>query len=127
MLQELYTGSQSIEESVSLGLIARYHERAADHAVELSRHLTFFLTGDRVSDRTEAHWQLAVLRRAPTSSAWVGTPGHALPAMLGVTSPSLRAPFGKPVLERLRVAAVAAEDRDGLVGVDVVGVRGSTP
>lgn len=51
MLSELYTGSQSIEESVSLGLIARYYERAADHAVELTRHLTFFLTGDRLSDR----------------------------------------------------------------------------
>ena len=53
MLSELYTGSQSIEESVSLGLIARYYERAADHAVELTRHLTFFLTGDRLSDRTD--------------------------------------------------------------------------
>ena len=54
MLSELYTGGQSIEESVSLGLIARYYERAADHAVELTRHLTFFLTGDRVSGRTDA-------------------------------------------------------------------------
>lgn len=53
MLSELYTGTQSIEESVSLGLIARYYERAADHAVELARHLTFFLTGDRLSDRTD--------------------------------------------------------------------------
>lgn len=48
MLSELYTGRQSIEESVSLGLIARYYERSADHAVELSRHVVFFLTGDRV-------------------------------------------------------------------------------
>jgi phosphate transport system protein len=53
MLSELYTGTQSIEESVSLGLIARYYERAADHAVEVARHLTFFLTGDRLSDRTD--------------------------------------------------------------------------
>ncbi|HEX6256766.1 MAG TPA: phosphate uptake regulator PhoU [Euzebyales bacterium] len=53
LLSELYTGTQSIEESVSLGLIARYYERAADHAVELTRHLTFFLTGDRLSDRTD--------------------------------------------------------------------------
>lgn len=53
MLSELYTGTQSIEESVSLGLIARYYERAADHAVELTRHLTFFLTGDRLTDRND--------------------------------------------------------------------------
>lgn len=53
VLSELYTGGQSIEESVSLGLIARYYERAADHAVELTRHLTFFLTGDRLGDRTD--------------------------------------------------------------------------
>jgi phosphate transport system protein len=54
LLSDLYTGVQSIEESVTLGLIARYYERAADHAVELTRHLTFFLTGDRVSGRTDA-------------------------------------------------------------------------
>ncbi len=53
VLSELYTGAQSIEESVSLGLIARYYERAADHAVEMARHLTFFLTGDRLSDRND--------------------------------------------------------------------------
>jgi phosphate transport system protein len=53
VLSELYTGTQSIEESVSLGLIARYYERAADHAVELTKHLTFFLTGDRLTDRTD--------------------------------------------------------------------------
>lgn len=53
VLSELYTGSQTIEESVSLGLIARYYERAADHAVEIARHLTFFLTGDRLTDRTD--------------------------------------------------------------------------
>jgi len=53
LLSDLYTGAQSIEESVSLGLIARYYERIADHAVELTRHLTFFLTGDRLVDRTD--------------------------------------------------------------------------
>jgi phosphate transport system protein len=53
LLSELYTGRQSIEESVSLGLIARYYERIADHAVAIARHLTFFLTGDRLSDRPD--------------------------------------------------------------------------
>lgn len=53
LLSELYTGSQSIEESVSLGLIARYYERIADHGVELARHLTFFLTGDRLPGRND--------------------------------------------------------------------------
>jgi phosphate transport system protein len=53
LLSELYTGRQSIEESVSLGLIARYYERIADHAVDITRHLTFFLTGDRLSDRID--------------------------------------------------------------------------
>lgn len=55
LLSELYTGAQSIEESVSLGLIARYYERIADHAVELTRHLTFFLTGDRLVDRIDTN------------------------------------------------------------------------
>jgi phosphate transport system protein len=53
LLSDLYTGDQSIEESVSLGLIARYYERIADHAVDLTRHLTFFLTGDRLVDRSD--------------------------------------------------------------------------
>lgn len=55
LLSELYTGAQSIEESVSLGLIARYYERIADHSVELTRHLTFFLTGDRLADRIDTN------------------------------------------------------------------------
>jgi phosphate transport system protein len=55
LLSELYTGTQSIEESVSLGLIARYYERIADHGVELTRHLTFFLTGDRLVERTDTN------------------------------------------------------------------------
>jgi phosphate transport system protein len=54
LLSELYTGTQSIEESVTLGLIARYYERIADHAVEIARHLTFFLTGDRLPNRHDA-------------------------------------------------------------------------
>lgn len=48
LLAELYTGSQSVEEAVSLGLIARYYERVADHGVELARQVTYFLTGERV-------------------------------------------------------------------------------
>lgn len=49
MLTELYTGRQSVEEAVSLALIARYYERVADHGVELARHVTYYLTGDRLS------------------------------------------------------------------------------
>lgn len=48
LLAELYTGSQSVEEAVSLGLIARYYERVADHGVELARQVAYFLTGERV-------------------------------------------------------------------------------
>ena len=55
LLSDLYTGTQSIEESVSLGLIARYYERIADHAVELTRHLVFYLTGDRLVDRIDTN------------------------------------------------------------------------
>jgi phosphate transport system protein len=55
LLSELYTGAQTIEEAVSLGLIARYYERVADHGVELTRHLTFFLTGDRLVDRIDTN------------------------------------------------------------------------
>lgn len=53
LLSELYTGSQSIEESVSLGLIARYYERIADHGVEMAHQLAYFLTGDRLHDRDD--------------------------------------------------------------------------
>lgn len=49
LLAELYTGSQSVEDAVSLALIARYYERVADHGVELARQVTYFLTGERVS------------------------------------------------------------------------------
>ena len=50
LLAELYTGTQSVEEAVSLALIARYYERVADHGVELARQVTYFLTGERVQD-----------------------------------------------------------------------------
>ena len=48
LLSELYSGQQSVEESVSLALIARYYERICDHAVEMAREVTYFLTGDRL-------------------------------------------------------------------------------
>ncbi len=50
LLTDIYTGSQSVEESVSLALIARYYERIADHGVEMARQVTYFLTGDRLTD-----------------------------------------------------------------------------
>ena len=49
LLAELYTGTQSVEEAVSLALIARYYERVADHGVELARLVTYFLTGERIT------------------------------------------------------------------------------
>jgi phosphate transport system protein len=48
LLTELYTGQQSVEESVSLALISRYYERIADHGVELAHQVTYFVTGDRI-------------------------------------------------------------------------------
>jgi phosphate transport system protein len=48
LLTELYNGRQSIEESVSLALIARYYERISDHGVEMARQVAYFITGDRV-------------------------------------------------------------------------------
>lgn len=50
LLTELYTGQQSVEESVSLALIARYYERIADHGVEMARQVAYFLTGERPED-----------------------------------------------------------------------------
>ena len=47
LLGTLYTGEQSVEEAVSLALIARYYERVADHGVEMARQVAYFLTGDR--------------------------------------------------------------------------------
>jgi phosphate transport system protein len=48
LLTEIYTGQQSVEESVTLALIARYYERIADHGVEMARQVAYFVTGDRV-------------------------------------------------------------------------------
>ena len=48
LLTDLYTGEQSVEEAVSLALIARYYERIADHGVEIARQVSFVVTGDRV-------------------------------------------------------------------------------
>jgi phosphate transport system protein len=50
LLTELYTGEQSVEEAVSLALLARYYERIADHGVELARQVAYFVTGERVED-----------------------------------------------------------------------------
>lgn len=48
LLMELYTGPRSsVEEAVSLALIARYYERVADHGVEMARNIAYFLTGHR--------------------------------------------------------------------------------
>lgn len=47
LLTELYTGQQSVEEAVSLALLARYYERIADHGVEMARQVAYFVTGDR--------------------------------------------------------------------------------
>lgn len=48
LLTEIYTGRQSIEEGVSLALLARYYERIADHGVEAARQVAFVVTGERV-------------------------------------------------------------------------------
>lgn len=48
LLTELYTGQQSVEESVSLALLGRYYERIGDHGVELARQVAYFVTGERV-------------------------------------------------------------------------------
>ena len=50
LLVQLYTGQQSVEEAVSLALIARYFERVADHGVELARQYAYVLTGERVGE-----------------------------------------------------------------------------
>ncbi|MEE8601842.1 phosphate signaling complex PhoU family protein [Euzebya tangerina] len=47
LLTDLYTGTQSVEESVSLALIARYYERIADHGVEIARQTAYVVTGQR--------------------------------------------------------------------------------
>lgn len=48
LLTEIYTGQQSVEEAVTLALIARYYERIADHGVEMARQVAYFVTGDRM-------------------------------------------------------------------------------
>lgn len=48
LLTELYTGQQSVEEAVSLALLARYYERIADHGVELARQVAYVVTGERL-------------------------------------------------------------------------------
>jgi phosphate transport system protein len=50
LLTDIYTGQRSVEEAVSLALIARYYERIADHGVEMARQVTYFVTGDRITD-----------------------------------------------------------------------------
>lgn len=50
LLSVLYTGTQSVEEAVSLALIARYYERVADHGVEMARQVTYFVTAERPGD-----------------------------------------------------------------------------
>ncbi len=47
LLTDLYTGTQSVEEAVSLALIARYYERIADHGVEIARQTSYVVTGQR--------------------------------------------------------------------------------
>jgi phosphate transport system protein len=47
VLTELYTTKRSIEEGVSLALVARYYERIADHAVAIAHQVAFVLTGER--------------------------------------------------------------------------------
>lgn len=48
LLTELYTGHQSVEEAVSLALLARYYERIADRGVEAARQVAYMVTGERV-------------------------------------------------------------------------------
>ncbi len=54
LLTDLYTGTQSTEESVSLALIARYFERIGDHGVDMARQVTYAVTGERIVDEDQA-------------------------------------------------------------------------
>jgi phosphate transport system protein len=47
VLTELYTQQRTVEEGVSLALVARYYERIADHAVAIAHQVAYFLTGER--------------------------------------------------------------------------------
>lgn len=51
LLTEVYTGPSSVEEAVSLALLARYYERIADHGVEIAHHVAYMVTGHRPGDR----------------------------------------------------------------------------
>lgn len=53
LLTDLYTGSQSTEESVSLALVARYFERLGDHGVDMARQVTYAVTGERPSHEVD--------------------------------------------------------------------------
>lgn len=48
ILTELYTGRRSVEEAVSLALLARYYERVADHGVAMAQQVAYFVTGERL-------------------------------------------------------------------------------
>lgn len=50
LLTDIYTGQRSVEEAVSLALIARYYERVADHGVEIARQVAYWVTGERAPD-----------------------------------------------------------------------------
>ena len=50
LLAALCSGTCSVEEGVSLALLARYYERMGDHAVELARGVTYAVTGERLVD-----------------------------------------------------------------------------
>lgn len=54
LLTELYTGTQSVEESVSLALIARYYERIGDHGVDLAKQVAYVVTGQHADIRGHA-------------------------------------------------------------------------
>lgn len=45
LLEQLVAGPQATQESITLGLIGRYYERIADHAVSVTRHLAYYLNG----------------------------------------------------------------------------------
>ena len=50
LLTEIHQGRCTLEEAVSLALLARYYERIGDHGVELARGVTYAETGERLTD-----------------------------------------------------------------------------
>lgn len=50
LLTEIYQSRCTVEEAVSLALLARYYERIGDHGVELARGVTYAATGERLAD-----------------------------------------------------------------------------